>query len=161
MTTKHRTLTRTAPFAFGAVRVALGVLWMLEGVAKYRAGFGAVDILLVVDSAAQNARVPDAYAAFATSVLGNLPTAFGALIPFLEVGLGVALVLGVLTVPAALGSIATLMMYWLADQLIAQYPVMVLVSAIVLVAPAAAGRFSVTSLLRARRGLARRLPARP
>ncbi|WP_292721478.1 hypothetical protein [Microbacterium sp. 13-71-7] len=134
---------RTAPWplAFAllgaAARIAAGVLWLNEGILKYRAGFGSADILLVAQSAAGNSRVP-----FFFRPLGALmqaaPGLFGIAIPALEAGLGVLLVLGlgrVLTVIVALGSIATLMLYWSSDQLIAQYPAMVLLSALVLALP--------------------------
>ncbi|OZB81946.1 MAG: hypothetical protein B7X32_15230 [Microbacterium sp. 13-71-7] len=117
--------------------MAAGVLWLNEGILKYRAGFGSADILLVAQSAAGNSRVP-----FFFRPLGALmqaaPGLFGIAIPALEAGLGVLLVLGlgrVLTVIVALGSIATLMLYWSSDQLIAQYPAMVLLSALVLALP--------------------------
>ncbi|MBS1908045.1 MAG: hypothetical protein JST33_16110 [Actinobacteria bacterium] len=127
-----------------AARIAAGVLWLNEGILKYRAGFGSADILLVAQGASGNSRVP-----FFFRPLGALmqaaPALFGVAIPALEVGLGVLLVLGlsrVLTAIAALGSIATLMLYWSSDQLIAQYPAMVLLSAIVLALPRS-GRFGV------------------
>ncbi|MDR2320607.1 MAG: hypothetical protein LBE60_03040 [Microbacterium sp.] len=134
---------RTAPWLLAsallgtAARIAAGVLWLNEGTLKYRAGFGSADILLVAQSAAGNSRVP-----FFFRPLGALmqaaPGLFGVAIPALEAALGVLLVLGlgrVLTAIAAFGSIATLMLYWSSDQLIAQYPAMVLLSAAVLALP--------------------------
>ena len=46
--------------------------------------------------------------------------------------LGFALVIGVLSLPAAWASLLTLMTYWSSDQLIAQYPVMGILSAVVI-----------------------------
>lgn len=120
-----------------AARIAVGVLWLNEGILKYRAGFGSADILLVAQGSVDNSRVP-----FFFRPLGALmqaaPGLFGITIPALEVMLGVLLVLGlgrVVTTITALGSIATLMLYWSSDQLIAQYPAMVLLSALVLALP--------------------------
>jgi len=130
-----------------AARVALGVLWLREGLVKYHAGFGAADIRLVVDSTASNPRVPSLYQAFTEHVLANVSTLFGVAVPLLETALGIALVLGLLTRAAVCVSIGTLMTYWLADQLVGQYPVMVSLSVVVLLAPVAATRWSVTRLL--------------
>lgn len=141
---------RTAPWLRAsailgaAARIAAGLLWLNEGILKYRAGFGSADILLVAQSAGGNSRVPFFFRPFGT-LMQAAPALFGLAIPALEVGLGVLLVLGlgrVLTAIAALGSIATLMLYWSSDQLIAQYPVMVLLSAVVLVLPQS-GRIGV------------------
>jgi len=150
---------RTAPWplasaVLGAVtRIAVGALWLNEGILKYRAGFGSADILLVAQGTAGNSRVP-----FFFRPLGALmqaaPDLFGIAIPALEVALGVLLVLGlgrVLTTIAALGSIATLMLYWSSDQLIAQYPAMVLLSALVLALPGS-GRIGVAWWWGRRRG---------
>lgn len=131
----------------GVIRVVVGVLWLLEGLTKYRAGFGGADIQLVVDSTAGNGRVPEFYQAFTSGILGAAPSLFGFLVPVLEVGLGVALIFGVLTRLCACVSIGTLMLYWLADQLIAQYPIMVVLSTAVLLAPVAATRYSVTQFV--------------
>lgn len=146
-------LTWVAPVLTGAARVALGLLWLNEGLIKYRAGFGSADILLVADSASTNSRVPEFFALFAENVLGRFPEFFGSMMPLLEVGLGVALVLGVLTLPAAVASVGLLMTYWLADQLTDAYPVMVVLAALLLLWPLAARRISVTALV------TRRLPA--
>ena len=54
-----------------AVRVAAGVLWLLEAATKYRAGFGAADIRRVVESATGNARVPGVYQGLAEALLGG------------------------------------------------------------------------------------------
>lgn len=137
---------RVATVAAVAARAALGLLWLNEGVTKYRAGFGGADILLVVQSADGNSRVPAFFTVFADSVLAHLSGVFGVVMPLLETGLGVLLVLGMLTAPAALVSALTLSLYWSADQLIAQYPVMAALSAVVVAWPAAAARFSVTAL---------------
>ncbi|WOQ16136.1 hypothetical protein [Raineyella sp. W15-4] len=135
------------PLAVGVARVVLGALWLREGIVKYHAHFGAADILLVVGSTESNTRVSDAFRTFAAVVLAGWPGLFGFAVPLLETGLGVALILGILSLPAAFGSVATLMFYWSADQLIAQYPVMVLLSVVVLTWPVAAGRFSATPLV--------------
>lgn len=144
---RSRAVALAAPVVAGAVRVALGALWINEGLIKYRAGFGAADIQLVVDSAAANSRVPAFFQTFADAVLGGAPELFGVVMPLLEVGLGVVLVAGVLTLPAALMSVVTLMTYWLADQLTASYPVMVALAAVVVAWPLVASRISVTTLI--------------
>ncbi|MGA1828753.1 hypothetical protein [Microbacterium sp.] len=129
----------TASLLGGAVRVSAGVLWLLEGFLKYRAGFGASDILLVADSAAGNTRVPGFFAPLG-ELMRAVPGLFGIAIPALEVLLGVLLILGggrVWTAIVALCSIGTLMLYWSSDQLIAQYPILVVLSALVLAIPQA------------------------
>ena len=131
-----------------AARVALGVLWINEGLIKYRAGFGAADIQLVVDGAAANSRVPGFFQVFAEHVLGAAPGLFGVLMPLLEVGLGIALVAGVLTLPVAFVSVGTLLSYWSADQLTASYPVMVALAVVLVAWPLLASRWSVTALVR-------------
>ncbi|MGO4488846.1 DoxX family membrane protein [Microbacterium sp. 2RAF4] len=133
----------------GGARVAVGVLWLIEGILKYRAGFGAADIELVAQSTEGNPRVPWFFAPLG-SFMGTAPELFGVVMPALEVALGVLLVAGLLTRITAFLSIGTLMLYWSADQLIAQYPAMVMLSAVVLVVPAAA-RFGMDGWLRARR----------
>ncbi|MFD6177763.1 MULTISPECIES: hypothetical protein [unclassified Isoptericola] len=140
------TSARVAPALAGAARVALGALWLHEGFVKYRAGFGAADIGLVVDGAASNPRVPGFFQAFADAVLGSAPGLFGAAMPLLETVLGAALLLGVLARSAAGVSVVVLASYWLADLLVWQYPVMVLLSAMVLAFPAAASAWSLPSL---------------
>lgn len=135
-----------ARIALSAARVTLGILWLHEGWFKYRAHFGRADILLVVDGAKANSRVPEYFTALSESILRGWAGLFGTVIPLLETLLGVALILGVLTLPAAIGSLLTLIMYWSSDQLIAQYPIMAALSAVVIAWPAAAAHFSVTSL---------------
>jgi len=128
----------------GAARIAAGVLWLAEGILKYRAGFGSADILLVAQSTAGNSRVPFYFRPLGALMQGA-PALFGIAIPALEVALGVLLVLGLgraLTTLVALGSVATLMLYWSSDQLIAQYPILVLLSALVLALPGS-GRIGV------------------
>jgi len=149
---------RTAEVVGALARVAAGVLWLGEGVLKYRAGFGSADILLVAQGTTGNSRVP-----FFFRPLGALmqaaPGLFGFAIPALEVALGILLVLGlgrVLTTITALGSVATLMLYWSSDQLIAQYPLLTLLSAIVLALPWS-GRLGVAWLWARRRGWGMRL----
>ena len=136
----------------GGARVAVGVLWMIEGFLKYRAGFGAADIELVAQSTEGNPRVPWFFEPLG-SVMGTAPALFGVVMPALEVVLGVLLVAGSLTRIAAFMSIGTLMLYWSADQLIAQYPAMVVLSAVVLLLPGS-GRFGMDGWFRARRSRA-------
>jgi thiosulfate dehydrogenase (quinone) large subunit len=153
------TATRTTvPARAGTVvatllRLVLGGFWIEEGVFKLTAGFGRDDILLVVQSVQHNARVPDLYRSLVTDgLLARLPDLFGVGVPLVEVGLGVVLVLGVVTAPAAIASTITLASYWLADQLIGQYPVMIVLSALVLAAGPAAARWGLaTRILRGRR----------
>ncbi|MGO1802980.1 MAG: DoxX family membrane protein [Microbacteriaceae bacterium] len=140
MTTRpHWTLA--ASLISGAARVALGVLWLIQGVVKYRAGFGAADIQLVVDSTASNSRAPWWFSPIG-GFMDAAPGLFGIVMPALEVLLGILLIAGILTPLAAFASIGTLMLYWGADQLATQYPVMVVLSAVVLLVPGA-GRFGV------------------
>jgi thiosulfate dehydrogenase [quinone] large subunit len=140
-------LDRIAPVLAGAIRITLGVLWLNEGTLKYRAGFGAADILLVADSAKSNTRVPGFFKDFADFALAGWPHLFGFTMPLLETLLGIALILGIFTLPVSLISIFTLMTYWLADQLITQYPIMVFLSAIVITWSLLASRFSATTLI--------------
>lgn len=134
-----------------AVRVGLGIFWVAEGVLKYRAGFGAADILLVVDSSAHNTRVAPWFQLFATQVMGAAPGLFGFAVPLIELVLGLALILGVGTGLAAVVSVLELTLYWSSDQLIAQYPIMLVLSLVLVCAPAAAARLSLTRLVLARR----------
>ena len=136
-----------ASIFFGAARVSLGILWLHEGIFKYTAHFGRADILLVADSAKSNSRVPEYFGAFAGRILGSWPGLFGFVIPLLETALGVALIIGALSLPAALASLLTLMTYWSSDQLIAQYPIMGILSAVVIAWSAWAARLSATSLV--------------
>jgi thiosulfate dehydrogenase [quinone] large subunit len=137
---------RWAAAALGtAVRVALGLLWINEGAIKLRSGFGGSDILLVADGAAENGRVPEYFQLFASTILHGQAELFGFVTPLMEIGLGVALVAGILTGPVALASLATLLMYWSADQLIEEYPVMALLSGLVLGFSATCSRVSATS----------------
>ena len=148
----------------GAARVGLGGLWLMEGILKLQAHFSGADIALVVQSATGNPRVPFYFRAFATSVMQPLSGFFGFAIPLLETGLGVALVLGVLTRAAAAMSALTLLLYWSGDQLITQYPFMLALSVVVVAWPRPAARFSLTALvarlLRRRKPASRPLPAR-
>lgn len=148
---------RLATIVANLCRVGLGAFWIHEGVFKYQAGFGKADILLVTGSVAQNSRVPGFYKFFSAHVLAQAPALFGLLVPLLEVGLGVALVLGVFTLPIALASVFQLCNYWLADQLITQYPLMMALSAIVAAASPSARHYSLTALALRRR--TRPLPA--
>lgn len=135
------------------VRVALGVAWLHEGYVKYDAGFGSADIGLVVGSTASNSRVPHFYQLFTADVVGNAQGLFGVVVPLIEVGLGVALILGIATLPAALMSVAQLCTYWFADQLIAQYPIMVMLSALVLAFGSASSTYSASALILRRRAI--------
>jgi thiosulfate dehydrogenase [quinone] large subunit len=136
----------------------LGGLWLHEGYVKYDAHFGQADIGLIVDGATSNSRIPPYFSVVAEHVLHPASALFGAVIPLLETSLGLALLLGLVTLPAAMVSLVTLLTYWSSDQLISQYPVMAALSAAVIAWPAAASRFSVTSLLLQR--LRRRRPER-
>lgn len=151
--------SRTTPIAAalaGAVRVTLGVLWLHEGTLKYRAHFGAADILLVANSAKSNSRVPGYFKSFADFALAGWPHFFGFAMPLLETLLGIALVLGVFSLPAAFMSAFTLLTYWSADQLITEYPIMVALSTVVVAWPVLAAHFSATTL--AERVVGRRRP---
>jgi len=145
--------TKAVASAATLIRVALGIVWVHEGYVKYHAGFGRADILLVVGSTQSNSRVPHFYQLFTEHVLGNAPALFGVLVPLIEVGLGVALILGVLTLPVALASVAQLCNYWFADQLITQYPIMLLLSAVVIALAPWSSRYSVTSVALRMRGI--------
>ena len=62
-----------ASITFGAARVALGILWLHEGIFKYAAHFSRADILLVADGAKSNSRVPEYFGTFAGRILANWP----------------------------------------------------------------------------------------
>lgn len=117
------------------LRVVVGILWLREGIIKWHAGFGSADINLVVESTRSNDRVPGFYQAFTEHVLGSAPGVFGIAVPVLETALGVLLIAGVATRWLALVSIGELASYWLADQLIWEYPIMLLLSAAVVAWP--------------------------
>lgn len=135
----------------GIVRVALGALWLKEGLLKYHAHFGAPDIGLVVGSTGSNTRVSPLFRWFTAHVLGSWPQVFGAVVPLAETALGVALILGLGSRLAALASALQLCFYWSADQLVGQYPLMAALSAVVLVLGPVSHPFSITSVLRAAR----------
>ena len=149
MTTKSIDLAASS--VLGAARVALGVLWLHEGLLKWHAGFGRADILLVADGARSNTRIPGYFQFFADHLLRMTPDLAGVLVPIVEVGLGVALVLGVLTLPVALISLFNLMTYWCSDQLVGQYPIMGALSGVLLVWSTQASRFSVPEWVRNRK----------
>lgn len=142
---------RLATIVANLCRVILGGYWIHEGLFKYHAGFGKSDILLVTGSVAQNSRVPEFYKWFAAHVLAQAPGFFGFMVPLIEVGLGVALVLGIFTLPIALASTFQLCNYWLSDQLITQYPIMMALSAVVSAFAPAARQYSLTTLALRRR----------
>ena len=153
MTTTDSRVARSARVATVVAatlaRVALGALWLHEGIVKYHAGFGRADILLVVQSAASNERVPVFYRAFTRDVVGHVPTAFGVGVPLLEVALGIALVLGLATLPVALLSAFQLCNYWSADQLVTQYPIMLALSVAVAAFASTASRVNLRTSLAA------------
>lgn len=149
MTVRLPSRSLAASLLGGAARAAAGVLWLIEGVLKYRAGFGSADIGLVVDSATGNSRTPWWFAPIGAS-MDAVPGLFGVVMPALELLLGVLLFAGILTRAAAFVSIGTLMLYWGADQLIAQYPIMVVLAALALLLPGA-GRYGVDGWWRRRR----------
>ena len=140
-----------APGLLGVARVALGLLWLHEGYVKFHAGFGRSDILLVADGAGTNPRIPGFFAFFADHLLRPMAEVAGVAVPLIEVGLGVALILGIFTLPVALGSLLNLMTYWSSDQLVGQYPVMGAVSGVLIAWPALASRLSLPSVVKARR----------
>ncbi|WP_051159022.1 hypothetical protein [Tsukamurella sp. 1534] len=149
----------TGPAATRAVaavaRTALGALWIHEAYLKYHAGFGRSDILLVAQSATANPRVPGPFRWFATEVMGAAPGAFGVLVPLTEAALGAGALLGVLPRATALAAALLLCSYWLADQLVVQYPVMVALAAVVLAAGTSAGAWSPAAALFTCRGRGR------
>jgi thiosulfate dehydrogenase [quinone] large subunit len=148
---KAQTFALAASGLLGAARVALGVLWLHEGFVKYHAGFGRADILLVADGAANNTRIPGYFVFFADHLLRPMAEPAGLVVPLVEVGLGVALILGIFTLPVALGSLLNLMTYWCSDQLVGQYPIMGALSGAILAWSALASRFSVPEWIRSRR----------
>jgi thiosulfate dehydrogenase [quinone] large subunit len=127
-------------------------MWLHEGYVKFHAGFGRADILLVADGARSNPRIPGYFEFFAEDLLTPTAGLAGVVVPIIEVGLGLALIVGILTLPMALASLLNLMTYWSSDQLVAQYPVMGALSAIVLALSAQARRLSLTAALQPRLG---------
>ena len=140
--------TRAAAICTAAARVAAGTLWLHEGMVKYQSRFGAADIALVINSATSNSRVPRYFKWLASDVMRPLTGFFGCATPLLETLLGALLVLGVLPRWASAASIAALMLYWSADQLITQYPVMAALSAIVLLPAAPASPWGALARVR-------------
>lgn len=128
--------------------MVLGAFWLHEGVVKYRAGFGVADIGLIVSGAESNTRIPGYFAWFGRTILDPLDGVFAVATPAVETVLGVALILGVLTLPAAVAGLGLLFTYWSADQLIDQYPVMAALSVVVILVPAAASRYSAPTAVR-------------
>jgi thiosulfate dehydrogenase [quinone] large subunit len=82
MNIQAKSATLAASTAVGAARVGLGILWLHEGLFKYGAHFGRADILLVVDSAKSNSRVPDYFSALAEFALRASPGLFGFVLEF-------------------------------------------------------------------------------
>lgn len=136
-----------AAVVLGAARVVLGILWVNEALIKLRAGFGAADIALVVVAASHNSRVPEGFTLLADAVMRPLAPLFGVGVPMCELALGVLLIAGVATLPAAALSSATLLLYWSSDQLTPAYPLMGALGLLALLWPALARRFGVTELL--------------
>jgi thiosulfate dehydrogenase [quinone] large subunit len=141
----------TTSVILGAARVALGVLWLHEGFVKFHAGFGRADILLIADGSRNNTRIPGYFQVFADHLLRPTADLAGFVVPILEVGLGVALILGIFTLPVALISLLNLMTYWCSDQLVGQYPIMGALSGVLLAWSAQASRLSVPEWVRSRR----------
>ncbi|OKH82987.1 hypothetical protein EB75_10770 [Mycobacterium sp. ST-F2] len=154
MTTRALTTRDRADLAasilFGAVRVGLGLLWLHEGYVKFRAHFGRADILLVVDGASANSRVPEYFRFVAEHLLRPTADLAGIMTPLTEVTLGLVLVLGVFSTAAATASAGLLAVYWSSDQLIAQYPIMAMLSVGVLVGQGYSNRWSIMTLARRR-----------
>lgn len=144
----------TASILFVATRIGLGALWIHEGYVKFHAHFGSADILLVVAGAGPNSRVPGYFQAIADNLLRPAAGLAGVLTPLTEVGLGVALIVGLFSVPVAIGSAILLATYWSSDQLIAQYPIMIVLSVAVVAGHAYVDRWSVNPRVR---GLVRKL----
>lgn len=143
--------TLAASMVFGAARVGLGLLWLHEGYVKLHAHFGKADILLVVDGASANSRVPEYFRFVAEHLLRPTAQLAGVMTPLTEVALGLVLVLGIFSKQAAVVSAGLLAVYWSSDQLIAQYPIMAVLSAGVLVGQAYSDRWSIGELVRRRR----------
>lgn len=139
-----------ASILFGAVRVGLGLLWLHEGYVKFRAHFGRADILLVVDGASSNSRVPEYFRFVAEHLLRPMADLAGVMTPLTEVTLGLVLILGVFSTLSAVTSAGLLAVYWSSDQLIAQYPIMALLSVGVLVGQGYSNRWSIMALVRRR-----------
>lgn len=154
MTTRALTTRDRADLAasilFGAVRVGLGLLWLHEGYVKLRAHFGSADILLVVDGASTNSRVPEYFRFVAEHLLRPTADLAGIMTPLTEVTLGLVLILGVFSTLSAVVSAGLLAVYWSSDQLIAQYPIMALLSVGVLVGQGYSNRWSIMTLVRRR-----------
>ncbi|MUL48012.1 DoxX family membrane protein [Mycobacterium sp. CBMA293] len=145
-----------ASILFGVARVGLGLLWLHEGYVKLRAHFGSADILLVVNGASSNTRVPEYFRFAAEHLLRPTAHLAGIVTPLTEVGLGLLLILGLFSVQTAVASAALLAVYWSSDQLIAQYPIMAVLSVAVIVGHAYVDRWSVIEVLRRRGALVRR-----
>jgi thiosulfate dehydrogenase [quinone] large subunit len=139
-----------ASILFGAVRVGLGLLWLHEGYVKLRAHFGSADILLVVDGASANSRVPEYFRFVAEHLLRPTAHLAGVVTPLTEVALGLVLVLGVFSMLSATASAGLLAVYWSSDQLIAQYPVMALLSVGVIVGQGYSSHWSIMTLVHRR-----------
>ncbi|MUL63290.1 hypothetical protein BOO86_02330 [Mycobacterium sp. CBMA 234] len=139
-----------ASILFGVARVGLGLLWLHEGYVKLRAHFGSADILLVVNGASSNTRVPEYFRFAADHLLRPTAHLAGIATPLTEVGLGLLLIVGLFSVQTAVASAALLAVYWSSDQLIAQYPAMAVLSVAVIVGHGHVDRWSVVDVLRRR-----------
>ncbi len=147
--------------AASLARTVLGALWLHEAWVKYHAGFGAADIRLVTSSIAANPRVPDVYRVLGDHLVAPNAGVLGVAVPLLEATLGVLLICGIGTTAAAAVSALTLTVYWQADQLIWEYPPMMVLSVLTVLARPAASAWSLPALF-ARRGIRRRRnPAPP
>ncbi|NUS44032.1 MAG: hypothetical protein HOQ24_10140 [Mycobacteriaceae bacterium] len=146
MATTQRT-TRAASILVGAARVAAAVLWLHEAFVKFRAHFGSADILLIVTGAASNSRVPDYFRIFAQHLLRPAAAVAGILTPLTELVIGMALILGIFSLWAAVGSVILLATYWSSDQLITQDPIMLVLALTIIVGHAYARPWSVRDLL--------------
>ena len=74
----------------------------------------------------------------------------GLMTPLTEVALGLVLVLGVFSTLSVAVSAGLLAVYWSSDQLIAQYPIMALLSVGVLVGQGYSNRWTIMTLVRRR-----------
>ncbi|MFC3241398.1 hypothetical protein ACFOJ6_02390 [Gordonia humi] len=105
--------------------------------------------------------MPAYFSWFARSIVHPWDGVFAIATPAVETVLGIALILGILTLPSAVAGIGLLLTYWLADQLIAQYPIMAALAVVVILVPSAAARYSAPRLCRSLRRMRRGRDSRP